>query len=88
MTCVVGRAVAQRHGHPDTLMRLDAIVLRSRRRRLLIGPVCVLPIGFVAADDASCNSPDFAVPCQMARDATNDSALDASLCLGGGGDKR
>ena len=66
---------------------LDAIVL-SRRRRLLIGPGCVLLIGFMAADEASGNSPDFAVACQMARDATNDSALDAPLCLSGGWDKR
>jgi len=42
----------------------------------------------VAADDASCNNADFAVPCQMARDAADDSALDASLCLSGGRDKR
>jgi hypothetical protein len=42
----------------------------------------------VATDDATCDSPDFAVPCQMARDAANDSALDASLCLGGGGGER
>jgi hypothetical protein len=41
----------------------------------------------VAADDASCNNADFAVPCQMARDAADDSALDASLCLSGGWDK-
>jgi hypothetical protein len=50
--------------------------------------VGVLLIGFVPADDASCDSPDFAVPCEMARDATNDSALDTSLCLRGGGRKR
>jgi hypothetical protein len=66
---------------------LDAIVLR-RRRRLLIGPAWGLFIGFVATDHATCDSPDFAVPCQMARDAANDSALDASLCLGGGGGER
>jgi len=67
--------------------RLDAIAL-SRRRRLLLDPACVPLIGFVAADDASCNSADFAVPCQMARDAADDSALDTSLCLNGGRDKR
>src|SRR5258708_34702558 len=66
---------------------LDAVVLRSRRRPL-IGPGGVLLIGLVAADDASGNGPDLAVPCQMARDATNDSALDASLCLSGGRGKR
>jgi hypothetical protein len=65
---------------------LDTIVLR--RRRLRFGPVRVLLIGFVAADNASSNGPDFAVSCQMARDATNDSALDTSLCLGAGGGKR
>jgi len=42
----------------------------------------------VAADDASGNGPDFAVACQMARDAANDSALDAPLCLSGSWDKR
>jgi hypothetical protein len=47
-----------------------------------------LLIGFVAADNASCNGPDFAVPCQMARDATNDGALNASLCLSGSRGKR
>src|SRR5882762_10731603 len=41
-------------------------------------------IGFVMADDASCDSPDFAVPRQMARDAANDGAFDASLRRGGG----
>jgi hypothetical protein len=42
----------------------------------------------VAANDALGNSPDFAVPCQMARDATNDGTLDAPLCLSGGRGKR
>src|SRR5258708_37212350 len=59
---------------------LDAVVLRSRRRPL-IGPGGVLLIGLVAADGASGNGPDLAVPGQMARDATNDSTLDAPLCL-------
>ena len=81
-----GRRLGQRGFGARRLCRLDAIVL-SRRRRLLIGPACVLLIGFVAADDASCNNADFAVPCQMARDAADDSALDASLCLSGGWDK-
>ncbi len=44
-------------------------------------------IGFVMADDASCDSPDLAVPCQMAREAANDGAFDASLRLGGGARK-
>jgi hypothetical protein len=64
---------------------LDAIVSRSRRGRLLIRLACVLLIGFVTADDASGNRADFPVPCQMARHATNDSALDASFRFTGGG---
>jgi hypothetical protein len=39
------------------------------------------------ANDASCDSADLAVPCQMARDAADDSTLDASLRLGGGARK-
>src|SRR5882724_10512569 len=54
------------------------------RRRLLFGPVCVLLIRLVTAVDASSDSADFAVPRQMARDAANDGAFDASLRLGGG----
>jgi hypothetical protein len=53
-------------------------------RRLLFGSVCVLLIRLVTADDASSDSADFAVPRQMARDAANDGAFDASLRLGGG----
>jgi hypothetical protein len=64
---------------------LDAIVSRSRRERLLIRLACVLLIGFVTADDASGNRADFPVPCQIARHATNDSALDASFRFTGGG---
>src|SRR4030088_1430785 len=63
---------------------LDAIVSRISRRRLLIGLLCVALVGFVMADDASCNRTDLAVPRDMARDAPNDGALDASLRLGGG----
>jgi hypothetical protein len=57
------------------------------RRRLPFGSVCVLLIRFVMADDASSDSADFAVPRQMARDAANDGAFDASLRLGGGARK-
>src|SRR5712691_7160103 len=56
-------------------------------RRLLFGSVCVLLISLVTADDASSDSADFAVPRQMARDAANDGAFDASLRLGGGARK-
>jgi len=57
------------------------------RRRLPFGCVRVLLIRLVAADDASSDSADFAVPRQMARDAANDGAFDASLRLGGGARK-
>src|SRR5258705_7891263 len=57
------------------------------RRRLPFGSVRVLLIRLVTADDASSDSADFAVPRQMARDAANDGAFDASLCLGGGASK-
>jgi hypothetical protein len=57
------------------------------RRRLSFGSVCVLLIRLVTADDASSDSADFAVPRQMARDAANDGAFDASLRLGGGARK-
>src|SRR5437899_4913498 len=81
------RRLRERGHGARRLYRLDAIVL-SGGRALLLGPACVPLIGFVAADDASCNNADFAVPCHMARDATDDSALDTSLCLSGGRDKR
>jgi hypothetical protein len=58
-----------------------------RRRRLPFGCVRVLLIRLVTADDASSDSADFAVPGQMARDAANDGAFDASLRLGGGKSK-
>src|SRR5712671_317355 len=66
---------------------LDTIVRMRGRRRLLFGSVCVLLIRLVTADDASSDSADLAVPCQMARDAANDGAFDASLRLGGGAGK-
>jgi len=40
------------------------------------------------ANDASSDSADLAVSCQMARDAADDSTLDASLRLGGSARKR
>src|ERR1700730_2683868 len=57
------------------------------RRHLPVGSVGVLLIGLVMADDASSDDADFAVPRQMARDAANDGAFDASLRLGGGAGK-
>jgi len=64
-------------------MWLDAIALRRGRLSLRIGLGRVLLIGFVMANDASSDSADLAVPCQMARDAADDSTFDASLRLGG-----
>ena len=64
------------------------LVHGRRRLRLLIGLLCVPLIGLVMADDASGNGADLAVPRQMARDAANDGAFDASLRLGGGGSER
>src|SRR5882672_7949493 len=57
------------------------------RRRLPFGSVRLLLIRLVTADDASSDSADFAVPHQMARDAANDGAFDASLRFGGGARK-
>src|SRR3981189_2269347 len=57
------------------------------RRRLPFGSVRLLLMRVVTADDASSDSADFAVPRQMARDAANDGAFDASLRLGGGAGK-
>jgi hypothetical protein len=47
----------------------------------------ILLVGLVAADDAPGNRADFAMPRHMAREAPNDGAFDASLCLGGSGSK-
>jgi hypothetical protein len=69
-------------GPGETQGGLDAIVPR-RSWGFLIGFLRVLLVGFVTADDASCDNADLAVPCHMARDAANDGALDASLRLGG-----
>ena len=57
------------------------------RRRLRITPGRVLLVGFMMANDASSNSADLAVPCQMAREAADDSAFDASFRFGGGARK-
>jgi len=51
----------------------------------LIGSVGVPLVGFVMADDASCNHTDLAVAGHMAGNAADDSAFDASFRPGGGG---
>ena len=51
----------------------------------MIGPVGVPLVGFVMADDASCNHTDLAVAGHMAGNAADDSAFDASFRPGGGG---
>jgi hypothetical protein len=66
---------------------LDAIALRRGRRRLPIGLGRVLLVGFMMANDASGDSADLAMPCEMAREAADDSTFDASLRLGGGARK-
>ena len=50
----------------------------------MIGPVGVPLVGFVMADDASCNHTDLAVAGHMAGNATDDSAFDTSFRPGGG----
>ena len=51
----------------------------------MIGSVGVPLVGFVMADDASCNHTDLAVAGHMAGNAADDSAFDASFRPGGGG---
>jgi hypothetical protein len=51
----------------------------------LIGLFGVPLVGFMTADDASGNYADLAVPRDMAREAPNDGAFNATLRLGGGG---
>ena len=51
----------------------------------MIVPLHVSLVGFVMADNAAGRSAQLAVPGHMARDASDDSAFNTSLCFGGGG---